>query len=60
MMKETGGQALEAAEIIQATGAKVTKVIATIDRMEGARENFLKAGIPFESLFTKDDLGVNE
>lgn len=56
----TGGQALEAAEIIQATGATVTKVIATIDRMEGARENFLKAGIPFESLFTKDDLGVTE
>ena len=56
----TGGQALEAAEIIQALGATVTKVIATIDRMEGASENFLEAGIPFEALFTKEDLGIRE
>ena len=54
----TGGQALEAAEIIRACGGEVVRVIATIDRLEGARENFESAGIPFESLFTRDDLGV--
>ena len=54
----TGGQAIEAAEIIRACGGEVVKVIATIDRLEGARENFESAGIPFESLFTREDLGV--
>ena len=54
----TGGQALEAAEIIQEAGGEILKVIATIDREEGARENFESAGIPFESIFTKTDLGV--
>ena len=54
----TGGQALEAAQIIGSCGGEVVKVIATIDRLEGARENIEAAGLPFESLFTKDDLGV--
>ena len=54
----TGGQAIEAAEIIRACGGEVVRVIATIDRLEGARENFESAGIPFESLFTREDLGV--
>ena len=56
----TGGQALEAAGIMKDMGAEVVKVIATIDRQEGARENFDAAGITFESLFTKKDLGINE
>ena len=56
----TGGQALEAAEIMRGMGADVLKVIATIDRLEGARENFDAAGIEFESLFTKKDLGITE
>ena len=56
----TGGQALEAAGIMQEMGAEVVKVIATIDRLEGAQENFAAAGIAFESLFTRRDLGVDE
>jgi orotate phosphoribosyltransferase len=54
----TGGQALEAVESLKASGAKVIAVIATIDRMEGARENVEKAGLIFESLFTVKELGV--
>ena len=54
----TGGQALEAAQIIREAGGDVLKVISTIDREEGARENFESAGIPFESIFTRTDLGV--
>lgn len=54
----TGGQILEAAKVIEAQGAKVTKIIGTIDREEGARENIEAAGYTFESLFTKTDLGV--
>jgi orotate phosphoribosyltransferase len=45
-------------ESLKASGAKVIAVIATIDRMEGARENVEKAGLIFESLFTVKDLGV--
>lgn len=56
----TGGQALEAAKVIQALGGRVLAIIATIDRQEGARENVEGAGIRFEALFTKADLGVRE
>ncbi len=56
----TGGQALEAVKVLQDQGAEVLAVIATIDREEGARENVEKAGVRFEALFTKSDLGVNE
>jgi orotate phosphoribosyltransferase len=37
----------------------VTHIIATIDRMEGARENIEAAGIAFESLFTVKELMPN-
>lgn len=56
----TGGQALEAVESLRESGANVLAVIATIDRLEGARDNVEKAGLIFEALFTKRDLGVNE
>jgi orotate phosphoribosyltransferase len=56
----TGGQALEAAGVIREEGAIVAAIIATIDRQEGARENIEKAGLRFESLFTKADLGIKE
>ena len=56
----TGGQALEAVKVLTDLGAKVLAVVATIDRQEGARENVEKAGIRFEALFTKSDLGVKE
>jgi orotate phosphoribosyltransferase len=54
----TGGQALEAAKVIQAQGATVTHIIATIDRQEGARQNVESAGIAFDALFTVADLGI--
>ena len=54
----TGGQALEAAKVIQAQGATVTRIIATIDRQEGARQNVEAAGIAFDALFTVADLGI--
>jgi orotate phosphoribosyltransferase len=56
----TGGAALEAAEVLRAAGAEVLAIIATIDRQEGARENVERAGIRFEALFTKADLGIDE
>ena len=56
----TGGQALEAVNVLREAGATVLAVIATIDRQEGARESIEAAGLRFESLFTKRDLGVDE
>ncbi len=56
----TGGQALEAVGVLKELGANVLAVIATIDRQEGTRENMEKAGVRFEALFTKADLGIRE
>ncbi|CAG1001849.1 orotate phosphoribosyltransferase [Phycisphaerales bacterium] len=56
----TGGQALEAVASLRDAGADVKAVIATIDRLEGARENVEREGLVFEALFTKRDLGVSE
>lgn len=54
----TGGQVLEAAKSLQDAGARIDRIVAVIDRMEGARENIEKAGYAFEALFTTQDLGV--
>ena len=56
----TGGQVLEAAKTIQESGAKVVKIVAVIDRQEGARENIEGAGFVFDALYTKADLGIVE
>ena len=54
----TGGQVLEAAKLISGMGAKLERIVAVIDRQEGARENIEEAGCTFDSLFTKADLGI--
>ncbi|NLX12727.1 MAG: orotate phosphoribosyltransferase [Phycisphaerales bacterium] len=56
----TGGQVLEAAKTITEAGAVVEKIVAVIDRQEGARENIESAGHRFEALMTKTDLGIDE
>lgn len=56
----TGGQVLEAAKVITESGAKVKKIVAVIDRKQGASENITSAGFQFESILTKDDLGIKD
>jgi len=56
----TGGQVLEAAKVITEIGAKLKKIVAVIDRKQGAGENIAAAGHEFESLLTKDDLGIKD
>jgi len=56
----TGGQVLEAAKVITEAGATVKKIVAVIDRKQGAGENITSAGYKFESLLTKDDLGIKD
>jgi orotate phosphoribosyltransferase len=54
----TGGQVLEAAKNLLDAGAKIDRIVAVIDRQEGARENIESAGYRFEALFTTSDLGI--
>ena len=54
----TGGQVLEAAKAITDSGAHVEKIVAVLDRQQGARENLEGAGVPFDALFTSEDLGI--
>jgi orotate phosphoribosyltransferase len=56
----TGGQVLEAAKSLKDAGAKIDRIVAVIDRQEGARQNIEGAGYIFEALFTTDDLGIGK
>jgi len=54
----TGGQVIEAARNLAQAGAVVERIVAVIDRLEGARENIEGAGLRFDALITTEDLGV--
>ena len=56
----TGGQVIEAAKIITEAGASVKKIVCTIDRKQGAEENITEAGYKFDSIITKNDLGIKD
>jgi orotate phosphoribosyltransferase len=56
----TGGQVLEAARVITEAGATVKKIVCVIDRKQGAGENITNAGYKFESILTKNDLGIKD
>lgn len=56
----TGGQVIEAAKIVSDAGATVKKIVAVIDRKQGARENITTAGYDFDSIITKEDLGITD
>lgn len=56
----TGGQVIEAAKVITEAGATVKKIVCVIDRKQGAEENITQAGYKFESILTKDDLGIKD
>lgn len=47
----TGGQAVRAARAIEAAGARVTLILAVVDRNEGARAGVEGAGYRFEALY---------
>jgi orotate phosphoribosyltransferase len=54
----TGGSSLQAADAVEAMGCRVGVVIVVLDRLEGAAAAFEARGLPFESLLTIRDLGV--
>jgi orotate phosphoribosyltransferase len=51
----TGGSAMQAAAEVRRRDCAIVKIIAIVDRLEGAAQNFESAGIEFESLFTWRD-----
>ncbi len=53
----TGGQVIEAVETIKQAGAQVVKIVAVLDRQEGAAEKIRQVA-PFDALFTSTDLGI--
>lgn len=54
----SGGQAIEAARTLVKAGATVDRIVAVVDRLEGAREAVEAAGFQFAALFTARDLGI--
>ena len=52
----TGGQVVEAARLITEAGATVERIVAVVDRGQGAAENITAAGYAFESLLKSQDL----
>jgi len=52
----TGGSVLRAIKAVEEAGGNVKKVIAIVDRLEGAREALAEKNIPLQSIFTKDDV----
>ena len=54
----TGGSSLQAVAAVEAMGCKVARVIAVLDRLEGAAEAFAARGLEFRALVTIRDLGV--
>jgi orotate phosphoribosyltransferase len=54
----TGGSSLLAIERCEAVGLMVKRVLAIVDRLEGAREAFESRGYPLTTLFTVRDFGI--
>jgi len=51
-----GGSVMQAVEAVREQGAKVKRIIAIVDRGEGAAERLRQAGISFAPIFTTEDV----
>jgi len=54
----TGAAAVRAADAVRDAGGTVLKILAVVDREEGAAESIAAAGYRYEPLFRRTDLGV--
>jgi orotate phosphoribosyltransferase len=52
----TGGSLKHAIDQVEAAQCRVAKVLAIVDRQEGAQQNFAHWGYPFQALFTIETL----
>lgn len=55
----TGGSALLAVDRVTEFGLKVVQVVGIVDRLQGGAENFAKRQLPFRTLLTVKDLGID-
>ena len=55
----TGGSSLLAIDRVTEFGLKVVQVVGIVDRLQGGAENFAKRGLPFRTLLTVKDLGID-
>jgi len=51
----TGNSIFQAIRAVEKEGCKVVRVIALVDRLEGAKERLRENGYPFTPIFTKED-----
>ena len=56
----TGGSSVKAVDAVREMGCEVVRVLALVDRLQGAAETFLAAGIEYRSVFTIRDFGVRQ
>jgi orotate phosphoribosyltransferase len=54
----TGGSVLRAIDVVRERDLDVIRVIALVDRLQGAASAFAEKGVRFTPVFTIDDLGV--
>jgi orotate phosphoribosyltransferase len=54
----TGAAAVRAADAVREAGGVILKIVAVVDREEGAAETFAAAGYRYEPLFRRTELGV--
>ncbi len=54
----TGGSALQAVDRAITFGCQIVCVVGVIDRKEGGAKNFADRGLPFRSLLTIEDFGI--
>jgi orotate phosphoribosyltransferase len=55
----TGGSSVKAVEAVREMGCEVVRVVALVDRLQGAAETFQRAGIDYRAVYTIRDFGVN-
>ena len=54
----SGGAALGTVETLRRAGLEVLAALAVVDREQGGAEAFAAAGVPYQALFTKTELGL--
>lgn len=54
----TGSSTLKAIEAAQDHGFRVVKIFALVDRLEGGHEKLSSLGVPYEAIFTLDDIAA--
>ncbi|HEB12884.1 MAG TPA: orotate phosphoribosyltransferase [Actinobacteria bacterium] len=52
----SGGSIIKAARAIEAAGGTIVKVLALVDREEGAQQTLSESGYDFKALFTRSEL----